>query len=649
MGNAKSLLLSLTEGLDADKIDKAHITLLDEMTRKNIIKQRKNIYKFNADYRAGKLDVALNGTGYLETFGREDKKDLIIEPKDLGSAAKGDIVVVKRFFSKNGRVKAKVVLIIQKGFLTYVGVTKNINNTAVVQNIKTAVPITVAASQKSLKQLPQGTLLKIESTTGIIKEVLGVLNDAATDEKISLALYDKEEFFSAQSEDEAKSHGSSVDKSFYPNRLDLTHLPFCTIDPNDAKDFDDAIYFDEKNYTIYIAIADVSEYVYPFGFIDKEAKNRGFSIYFPHKSIPMLPRTLSENICSLKPNEDRLAFGFKIVLDKMTLEPKTEELFEGVINSKKRYTYELADRFLDDSKKGEDDTDKKILSWLKPLFLLTEKLREKRLRNAFNFHSNEIRINLDKAQNIVSTTVEKETPSHALIEECMLLANKAAAKRIKYGIFRTHEPPSFEKIEKLLNDLSLIGIEAKFNPNIPALIRAIQTQSNEIGLLADVDRLIIKSQKQACYTPDNKGHFGLGFDIYSHFTSPIRRYSDLILHRLLKAQIKNEEKLAKFQLENIASECESLSELEREADKVAWDFMDRKFARYAAQNIGKCFTCKVTELGKIPMAVLDDELKGARIFLTDDNVELFENVSVQIIQSDIASAKIIGKIIKRLD
>ncbi|MDR0761761.1 MAG: ribonuclease R [Campylobacteraceae bacterium] len=649
MGNAKSLLLSLTEGLDADKIDKAHITLLDEMTRKNIIKQRKNIYKFNADYRAGKLDVALNGTGYLETFGREDKKDLIIEPKDLGSAAKGDIVVVKRFFSKNGRVKAKVVLIIQKGFLTYVGVTKNINNTAVVQNIKTAVPITVAASQKSLKQLPQGTLLKIESTTGIIKEVLGVLSDAATDEKISLALYDKEEFFSAQSEDEAKSHGSSVDKSFYPNRLDLTHLPFCTIDPNDAKDFDDAIYFDEKNYTIYIAIADVSEYVYPFGFIDKEAKNRGFSIYFPHKSIPMLPRTLSENICSLKPNEDRLAFGFKIVLDKMTLEPKTEELFEGVINSKKRYTYELADRFLDDSKKGEDDTDKKILSWLKPLFLLTEKLREKRLRNAFNFHSNEIRINLDKAQNIVSTTVEKETPSHALIEECMLLANKAAAKRIKYGIFRTHEPPSFEKIEKLLNDLSLIGIEAKFNPNIPALIRAIQTQSNEIGLLADVDRLIIKSQKQACYTPDNKGHFGLGFDIYSHFTSPIRRYSDLILHRLLKAQIKNEEKLAKFQLENIASECESLSELEREADKVAWDFMDRKFARYAAQNIGKCFTCKVTELGKIPMAVLDDELKGARIFLTDDNVELFENVSVQIIQSDIASAKIIGKIIKRLD
>ncbi|MDR2080810.1 MAG: ribonuclease R [Campylobacteraceae bacterium] len=649
MGNAKSLLLSLIEGLDADKIDKAHATLLNELTRKNIIKQRKNVYKFDSDYRAGRLDIALNGTGYLETFGYENKKDLIIESKHLGGGAKGDIVIVKRLFSEEGRAKAKVVFIVQKGFSTYVGVCKNINGTAIVQNIKTDAVIAVAASQKSLKQLPQDTLLKIDSAAGVIKEVLGVLGDVTVDEKISLSLYNKEELFSAEAENEAKSHGSVVDKSFYPNRLDLTHLPFCTIDPNNAKDFDDAIYFDGKNYTVYIAIADVSEYVYPFGFIDKEAKSRGFSIYFPHKSIPMLPRFLSENICSLKPNEDRLVFGFKIVLDKITLEPKNEELFEGIIHSKKRYTYEFVDRFISGKSKAEECTDKEILSWLLPLFELTSKLKAKRLTHAFNFHSDEIRINLDEAQNIISTTVEEETPSHALIEDCMLLANKAAAKRIKQGIFRTHEPPSFEKIEKLLDDLSLIGIEAKFNPDIPALIRDIQAQANEIGLLAEVDKLIIKSQKQARYTPENKGHFGLGFAAYSHFTSPIRRYSDLILHRLLKAQIKNEVKTAKFQLENIVNECENLSELEREADKVAWDFADRKFARYAAQNIGKCFICKVTELGKIKVATLDDELKGARIFLIDDNVELFEKVSVQIVRSDIASARITGKIIKRLD
>jgi ribonuclease R len=258
-------------------------------------------------------------------------------------------------------------------------------------------------------------------------------------------------------------------------------------------------------------------------------------------------------------------------------------------------------------------------------------------------------MSLDEAQNIVSTTVEEETPSHALIEDCMLLANKAAAKRIKYGIFRTHEAPSFERIDRLLEDLLLIGIEAKFSPELPTLIKNIQKQADDIGIRADVDKLIIKSQKQACYTPENKGHFGLGFDAYSHFTSPIRRYSDLILHRLLKAQIRDEEKLAKFQLENIASECENLSALEREADKVAWDFMDRKFARWAALHVKEIFACKVTELGKTPIAMLDDELKGARIFLEDDDVELFEKISVQIIHSDTASAKITGKIVKRLD
>ena len=153
------------------------------------------------------------------------------------------------------------------------------------------------------------------------------------DEKISLALFDKKEFFTKEAETEAKSHGDFVDKSYYPNRVDLTNLPFCTIDPVDAKDFDDAIYFDVAKHTLYVAIADVTEYVFPMGPIDKEAVERGFSIYFPHKSIPMLPRSLSENICSLKPNVDRLAYTFKITLDPLTCKPLKEELFESVIHS----------------------------------------------------------------------------------------------------------------------------------------------------------------------------------------------------------------------------------------------------------------------------------------------------------------------------
>lgn len=646
----KSLLISLIDGIDAKEISNDFKKLINDLECKKAIKRDKyNCYKFNSNYRVGKIDISLNGTGYLEVLGDKRRKDLVIEPKDLMNAGKSDLVVAKWIFTRLKRQKAKVVYIVQKGFLAYVGITKAINGTIVVQNIKTASPITVAATQKSLKQLPLNTLLKIESASGIIKEVLGVLDDASVDEKISLALYNKEEFFSAQAEAEAKSYGCSVDKSFYLNRLDLTKLPFCTIDPNSAKDFDDAIYFDEKNLTIYVAIADVSEYVYPFSNIDKEAKSRGFSIYFPHKSIPMLPRALSENICSLKPNEDRLVFGFKITLDKTSLQPKSEELFEGIIRSKKRYAYELVDKFISGETNMQDGTDKKILAWLLPLFKLTQNLRKKRLQDAFLFRSSEIKMTLDDKQNITETKAEEETPSHALIEECMLLANKAAAKRIKYGIFRTHEPPSFEKIENLLEELFLIGIEAKFSPQLPTLIRQIQKQADEINIRADVDKLIIKSQKQACYTPENKGHFGLGFECYSHFTSPIRRYSDLVLHRLLKSRLKKEEKLAKYQLENIDTLCNRLSELERESDKVAWDFMDRKFARWAALHINENYICKVTDINKSPIAVLDDKLKGGRIFLIDDDLELFEKVKVQIIQSDLVSAKITGRVIKRLD
>lgn len=618
--------------------------------RKKVIKQDKDIYKLDTNYRVGKLDISYNQTGYLEVYDAlNSRKDLLIESGDLLGAGKGDYVAVKRVFSKSGRQKAKVVLIIQKGFNTVVGIVKEIKNQIIVQNIKTSLPILVAASQKSLRELPKNTILKIDNHTDTITEVLGVLDDPKVDEKISLAIFNKEEFFSQQAEDEARAHGDTVDKSLYPNRLDLTHLDFCTIDPPDAKDFDDAIFFDEKEFILYVAIADVSEYVHPFSNLDKEACKRGFSIYFPHKSIPMLPRFLSENICSLKPNTDRLAFGFKIYIDKNTLEIKKEELYEGIIHSKRRYTYDRVDEFLENRFENTDEIDKKILTWLLPLFKLTSKLRKKRLVNAFEFRSDEIRMSVDENQNVLSTKMEIETASHSLIEECMLLANKAAAKRIDYGIFRTHEEPDYEKIETLLTELSMIGIEAKFSPNLPELIRGIQKKADEMDIRNDVDKLIIKSQKQAMYTPENHGHFGLGFNVYSHFTSPIRRYSDLVLHRLLKSELKDDDKLKKYQLENIKNICTRVSELERESDKVAYDYIDRKFARWAKENIMNSFTCIVTEVIKTPIAKLDDELKGARIFLMNDDVELFERVKVSIVESDILSAKIVGRVVKRLD
>lgn len=646
----KNFLLSLKEGVAQKDVPAPFLPHFKTLIQLRALIAKNDLYVLEPSHIVGKMDVSFSGTGYLSSLEPTRSKDLIIEASGLHGAMRGDLVVAKRVTNKRGgRAKAVVVYIAQRAFAKSIVYTKMSKGKVVGVNVKNESMFEITASQKSLKQLPLGSVLKIDNITNVIEEVLGTLDDPLVDEKISLALFDKKEFFTKEAETEAKSHGDFVDKAYYPNRVDLTDLPFCTIDPVDAKDFDDAIYFDVDNHTLYVAIADVSEYVYAMGAIDKEAIERGFSIYFPHKSIPMLPRALSENICSLKPNVDRLAYTFKITLDPITCKPLKEELFESIIHSTKRYTYERIDLFLAGKTDDADSADTTILKYLLPLHTLTQKLRDIRLENAFSFRSSEVRMRVDEHQNLVSTTVEEETPSHGLIEDCMLLANKAAAKKIGFGIFRTHESPSYERMEMLLNDLALIGINAKLGADIPKMIQGIQAKADGLGLREEVDKLIIKSQKKAIYEPENKGHFGLGFDIYTHFTSPIRRYSDLTLHRLLKAKMANDEKKLTFLLKDIAPLCEQISALERESDKVAWDYMDRKFARYMALHVGDNFKAIVVETEQNPIAKLDDELKGARIFLLDNDVHLLQRIEVKIVESNIATARIYARVTRSFD
>ena len=640
--------MGLCDGSLKEKIPLDFQPLINNLIRLKAIKKTSSGYRLNPNYKIGTIDISQSGTGFLKLFSEDSNKDLLIESNNLLGANRGDIVLAKRIFSKKKtRAKAKVLLVLERKNNFSIVYTKIQHSKIVGINISTALSLPISASQKSLRHLPIGTVLKIDNETNNIVEVLGVLDDPKVDEKISLNLYEKEEFFSKESEMEAKSHGDFVDISLYSNRVDLTHLPFCTIDPIDAKDFDDAIYFDKENYILYVAIADVSEYVYEMGYIDKEARKRGFSIYFPHKSIPMLPRSLSENICSLKPNVDRLAFTFKITLDKESLKPKKEELINSVINSKKRYNYDQIDLFLQKKVKNMSEVDRQIMEYLLPLFEVTKRLRKARLQNGFEFRSSEIRMQLDENQNLISTRVEEETPSHGLIEDCMLLANKAASKKIKRGIFRTHDDPTYDKLQALLDDLAEIGIEVDFITDIPKMIRDIQEKANDLDIREEVDKLIIRSQKKAKYEPENRGHFGLGFKSYTHFTSPIRRYSDLVLHRLLKANMNHNKKRFNFLLENIDKICEQISLLERESDKVAWDYMDRKYARWAAKHLGENFKAIVTSVDRNSIAKLDDEIKGARLFLLDDNLELFERVLVKIVEADIPSSKIYAKVVKR--
>ena len=646
----KEFLLRLYDGVAHHEVPPLFLPHFNALIQLNILTPHKNDYTLSAMHVIGKLDVAMNGTGFLTPLDNARSKDIVIESNNLKGGMRGDIVVAKRLPAKRGgRAKAVVVYIVQRAHAKSIVYTKMHKGKVVGCNIKNDAILELVASQKSLKQLPLQTVLKIDNISNAIEEVLGNLEDPSVDEKISLCLFDKKEFFSSQAEEEAKSHGDSVDKSYYPERVDLTHLLFCTIDPVDAKDFDDAIYFDTQTHTLYVAIADVSTYVFPMGPIDKEANERGFSIYFPHKAIPMLPRALSENICSLKPNLDRLAYTFKITLDPLTCKPIKEELFESIIHSHKRYTYEQIDLFLEGRRDGADDVDRTILDYLLPLHVTTKKLRDLRLADSFSFRSSEIRMRLDQNQTLLSTTVETETPSHGLIEDCMLLANKAAAAKLGFGIFRTHESPSLERMETLLNDLALIGIKVKLSSDLPRMIGTIQAQADGLNLREEVDKLIIKSQKKAIYEPENKGHFGLGFDSYTHFTSPIRRYSDLTLHRLLKAKMAKDEKKLTFLLKDIDALCEKISLLERESDKVAWDYMDRKFARYLHEHVGENFKAIVVDAEQTPIAKLEDTVIGARIFLMDKEIALLQRIEVKIVESNIATTKIFARVSRTFD
>ncbi|HGZ70906.1 MAG TPA: RNB domain-containing ribonuclease, partial [Nitratifractor sp.] len=325
------------------------------------------------------------------------------------------------------------------------------------------------------------------------------------------------------------------------------------------------------------------------------------------------------------------------------LEVKKSEFFEAVIHSKRRFNYDEIDSFLENRYQAKNETEEEIFNYLTPLYKLTREIKAKRLKRGFDFRSEEIKLLLTANHLLKETTIETGTPSHSLIEECMLLANQEAAKRFSGegdAIFRIHEPPQEAKILQLIEELAAINIYVEATDDVEETIRLIQSEAAKVGLSHEVDELIIKSLKQASYSAFNVGHFGLGFDYYSHFTSPIRRYSDLILHRLIKAQLRNDTKELEYLLRNIEPLSARVSELEREATKCEWDFRDRKFARWAKENINNSFKAEIIEIetessDKGAKAKLLEGARGATVNLKAYNSNLFDKIEVTITEAAI--------------
>jgi len=617
------------------------------LTKKYLTK-KENIYKFNSKYRAGTLGVVQKATAYLNVIG-ENVRDLFIGEGDLREAKEGDLIIAQRLLGKRGTPSAKIAEIVgreQSFSIAYI-IEKDSHKSLV--DLKTEYPVGAELTLDELNSYEVGDVFKIDNQQNAVLERLGNIKDPKVDELIVLAQFNKHDAFEPEVLEIAQSF-KPVDAKKHPKRKDLRELAFSTIDPVTAKDYDDAIYWDSENTTLYVAIADVSEYVKPFGALDNEAIYRSFSIYLPHRSIPMLPRQLSETLCSLQPHVDRLAYVFEMKLNLDSLEVINSTVYEAIIHSQRRFNYEEIDAFFEGKLQAKNAQEEKIFADLTKLRVVTDALKEKRLKIGYDFRSTEIEMKIDEGSNLVSTTEAEETPSHALIEDCMLLANKEAAAQFERGIFRIHESPSQGKLQTLYQELAGIGMSIEIKGTTKETITNIQKQAKDMNLEAEVDTLIIQSQMQARYAPLNSGHFGLGFEAYTHFTSPIRRYSDLIVHRLLKAINRGDTEEGSYVLRNIESLSMAISEKEREASKIETEFMARKYARWAELNLGREFKARITATDTEIKAELHDEIMGARLDITSTGeITLFDDVIVKIDKVDIPRAKIYAVITGNVD
>ena len=390
---------------------------------------------------------------------------------------------------------------------------------------------------------------------------------------------------------EAKTVANKKKEAKY--RKDLRKLNFATIDGEDAKDFDDAVYCvkNSNGFTLYVAIADVSFYVTPGSKIDKEAKKRGTSIYFPETVIPMLPENLSNGICSLRPNEDRCAMicEMSIGLDG---ERNKYKFYGGLINSKARLTYNQVEKHL---KKLSDFKQAGVRDSIKHLKDLTDlRLKLRNQRNALEINPKEAIIELNKNKEVKNIVIKKSLFAHKIVEESMLLANESAAEfmqdRLDLGVYRIHENPDASKLEVLKKHFKIPPKAVKKLSPLEVInlcLKQANKNNDDTGQI-----LVLQTLARAEYSTNNLGHFGLQLKQYSHFTSPIRRYPDLLVHRLINSSLAH--KKIQTRQNELQDDCENSSMLERRAEKASRQVEQVLICSYLKTKIGSTMNGVVT-------------------------------------------------------
>ena len=595
--------------LNIKKIEEEALTHRLKAMRRDgqILKNRKDVFcvaeKLNCI--SGKIQGHPDGYGFLIPD-EPDHDDIFLNQKEMGKVFHNDRVMVQiSGLDRKGKVEGTIVEVLERFNTVLVGrVVQSYGVTIVAAEDKRIHQDIIIPYGKDMDAVP-GDIVEVEITTqpamnikpmGQVIEIVGKLDDSGIEIEIALRKHNLPFRFDKKIEKELEKI-SEINDTDLKDRVDLRDKFFVTIDGETARDFDDAVYAEnhEDYFKLLVGIADVSHYVKEGSALDKEAFDRGNSVYFPRRVIPMLPEKLSNGLCSLNPNVDRL-----VMIADMNISNKgnvqSYEFYPAVINSKHRLTYTLVDQLIF-QRKDQKDYPKELSEHLEILKLVYQVLSEARnKRHAIEFDRIESQIVFDEGGKIKDIVPLTRNEAHRLIEECMLAANVSAANYMlskEIGLFRNHEKPKEEKLEILKSVLSdfRVHMEGGLSPDVKdyeELIHKIKNKEN----FQMLQTMILRSMQQANYGAENKGHFGLAYDKYTHFTSPIRRYPDLVVHRLIKSFLKK----VKLKTENIESIGNHCSTTERRADEATRDVENWLKCFYMKDRIGEKFDVVISSV-----------------------------------------------------
>ena len=538
------------------------------------------------------------GFGFVIT----DNGDYFIPPKCSNGALNGDTVVIKKQISSKGSTdEAKVVQILVRGVQQVVGTFDGENGYGFVIPDDRNYSVDIYVHQKNTKGAKSGDKVvvlitdypeKSRNPEGKIIEILGRKFDLKAEELSIIKAFGYSLEFPDKVNAELNKIPDSVSEEEKIGRVDFTSDLVVSIDGEDSRDFDDAVSVKKKpnGYELAVHIADVSHYVKFYSEIGKEAYSRSTSVYFPERVIPMLPKKLSNGICSLNEGVDRLTLSVIMDID-LNGEVRSFEVVNGVIRSKKRMTYTAVQKIID----GEMvDGYEEFLPLIKDMYDLQQILtKRKRARGNIDLSVKESHITVDEKKNII-VEPRKSEGAYKIIEEFMILANETVAEYAFYAempyIYRVHEKPSPEKVEGFKLFLKALGKSVKWNADTchPKDYQTLLDGVKDTPLFSVVNKVMLRSMQKAKYSPENLGHFGLSSKCYCHFTSPIRRFPDLVVHAVLKDLIAGKDAVSRFS--SFVTEASNISsQNERHADEAERAMDDLYKCRYMKKHIGEIY------------------------------------------------------------